>query len=78
MFAVPKLQFLNRMAVCFALCVVVFFVIRFFRPLKEPVEFKQQTTVGLHSSKPALAAGILVVILTLALYLVFSPLVLAK
>jgi len=75
---VPALQFLNRMAVCFGLCLVVMILITLISPLAAPVEFRHNTTVELRSSKGVLAAGIVVIILTLALYVIFSPLVLAK
>jgi len=77
-FAAPGLQFLNRMAVCFGLCLAIMAVITALRPLPQPVEFKANTTIGLDSSKGALACGLVVIALTLILYLVFSPLVVAK
>ncbi len=74
----PSLQFLNRMAVCLGLCLAVMAVITLLMPLPEPVEFKKQTTIALQSSKTALVAGLFVIAATLALYVLFSPLVLAK
>jgi len=74
----PEIQFLNRMAICFGLCLVVMWIITLMRPLSEPVEFKRQSNVDLTSSKGAKLAGILVVIITLALYVIFSPIGLAK
>jgi SSS family solute:Na+ symporter len=71
--AVPKIQFLNRMAICFGLCLAVMAVITVIKPLAKPVEFKQQTDIQLSSSRGALLAGILVVVLTLVLYVLFSP-----
>lgn len=71
--AVPDLQFLNRMAVCFALCLAVMAVLRVMRPLEQPVEFKANTAIALDTSKGARTAGIVVVILTLVLYVIFSP-----
>jgi SSS family solute:Na+ symporter len=76
--AVPGIQFLNRMAICFALCFAVMIIITLVKPLAQPIEFKHNTTIELHSSKGALMAGIAVVIITLIFYLIFSPLVLAK
>jgi SSS family solute:Na+ symporter len=70
---VPNVQFLNRMAICFALCLVVMEVITLIKPLAKPVEFKQNTTIELHTSNAAKVAGIFVVIATLVLYFLFSP-----
>jgi SSS family solute:Na+ symporter len=74
----PNIQFLNRMAICFGLCLVVMEVITLIKPLAQPVEFKHNTTIELHTSKGAKFAGILVVIVTLLLYFLFSPLGLIK
>ncbi len=76
--AVPQLQFLNRMAVCFVLCFVVMGLITAVRPLAQPVEFKVNTSMDLRASTSAKLLGIAVVVLTLILYVVFSPLVLAR
>jgi SSS family solute:Na+ symporter len=77
-FLVPSLQFLNRMAVCFALCLAVMAVITWLKPLPQPIEFKQNTTIQLASSRTAQLAGWLVVAITLAFYFIFSPLGVAK
>jgi SSS family solute:Na+ symporter len=76
--AVPQIQFLNRMAICFGLCLAVMALITLVRPLAQPIEFKQNTSINLESSKGALLVGILVVVMTLILYVIFSPLVIAK
>ena len=72
-FTVPTVQFLNRMAICFALCLIVMTIITILKPLKEPIEFKLNTNIELHTSKGAKFAGIFVVIATLVLYFIFSP-----
>ena len=77
-FAAPQIQFLNRMAVCFVLCFVVMIILTLIKPLAQPIEFKKNTTIELESSKGALIAGIIVVVITLIFYVIFSPLVLAK
>jgi SSS family solute:Na+ symporter len=74
---VPQLQFLNRMAVCFALCLLVMTAITVARPLAQPVVFRHNTTVALESSRGAKIGGIGVVAVTLLLYFLFSPLGLA-
>ena len=76
--AVPSLQFLNRMAICFGLCVLLMVIITLVKPLPKPMEFKQNINIDLKSSKPAAVAGVFVVILTIVLYIIFSPLVMAK
>ncbi len=74
----PEIQFLNRMAICFALCLVVMGIITMMKPLAKPVEFKTQSSVNLTGSKGAKLAGIVVVVITLILYVLFSPIGLAK
>lgn len=71
-------NFLNRMALCFALCLIVMAIITYLRPLPQPMEFKAQTGLDLKSSKGAVLAGVVVILITLALYVVFSPIGLAK
>ena len=70
---VPELQFLNRMAVCFGLCLLVMGAITLARPLPQPVEFKQQSAIALESSQGARLAGLVVIVITLSLYAIFSP-----
>lgn len=71
--AVPNLQFLNRMAVCFALCLALMAAIRVLKPLAQPIEFRRQTTIALETSGTAKLAGALVIVIALLLYLLFSP-----
>ena len=71
-------NFLNRMAISFVVCIIVMTIIRMAKPLAAPVEFKQQTTIDLDGSKGARMIGIAVVVITLLLYVLFSPLGLAK
>src|SRR5690606_26008781 len=75
---VPSLQFINRMAVCFGLCVAVMTLLTLWKPLPKPVEFRGSTGIGLTTSRTAVFAGLIVVVATLALYVVFSPLVAAR
>jgi solute:Na+ symporter, SSS family len=74
----PRIQFLNRMAICFVLCLVVMGIITLVKPLDKPVEFKQTTDLNLESSKGAFIAGGVVVALTIILYIVFSGAGVAK
>jgi SSS family solute:Na+ symporter len=77
-FAAPQIQFLNRMAICFALVLIVMTLITLIKPLPKPIEFRHNTTIDLQSSKGALFAGLVVVLITLVFYVLFSPLVFAK
>ncbi len=71
-------NFLNRMAICFGLCLVAMAIITVVKPLAQPVEFHSKTDLNLSSSGGAKLAGIVVIIITLALYVIFSPIGLAK
>ena len=77
-FAVPQVQFLNRMAICFGLCIVAMTIITILKPLAKPIVFRQNTTIDLKSSKGAKIVGVIVIILTLLLYAIFSPIGIAK
>ena len=76
--AVPSVQFLNRMAICFVLCMVIMGLITLLKPLPQPIQFRQNTTINLETSRGAVVAGIIVVIITLVLYAIFSPLGIAR
>jgi SSS family solute:Na+ symporter len=77
-FTLPSIQFLNRMAICFALVLTVMLLMTWIKPLAQPMQFEQKTKLDLKTSKGAIMAGIAVVIITLALYVLFSPIGLAK
>ena len=66
------------MAISFIICLIVLAIITLKNPLPEAFVFEQRTTIALESSKGALKAGIIVVFLTLLLYVIFSPLVIAR
>ncbi|MBN1760893.1 MAG: sodium/solute symporter [Chitinispirillaceae bacterium] len=74
----PQIQFLNRMAICFVLCITVMGLITVVKPLATPMEFKQNTNLNLEGSKGAFAAGMVVIGLTLILYFIFSSAGVAK
>jgi len=67
----PQVDFLNRMAICLGVILVIMFVIGLFCKLDKPVEFKSNTTMNLESSKGAKIVGIGVVIATAVLYIIF-------
>jgi SSS family solute:Na+ symporter len=75
---IEEIQFLNRMAICFGINIVVMTIITVIKPMDKPIVFEKKTTLDLKSSKGAFMAGIVVVIVTLVLYFLFSPLGLAK
>ena len=75
--AVPSIQFLNRMAICFVACLAVMTLITLAKPLAQPIVFQQKTTLELKTSRGALYVGIGVVVITLVLYVLFSPIGLA-
>jgi len=71
-------NFLNRMAICFGLCLAAMAIITAVKPLPQPIEFHTKTDLDLTSSGGAKLAGAVVIIITLALYVLFSPIGLAK
>ncbi len=75
---VPSLNFLNRMAVCFGTVMAVMWIIRMLNPLDQPVVFQTNTRLNLTASAGSKTAGIVVVVLTLVLYVIFSPLGIAR
>jgi SSS family solute:Na+ symporter len=69
---VPEIQFLNRMALCFGLCIAIMAVITVARPMAEPIVLRHNTTIALESSRGAKIGGVLVVLITLLFYFLFS------
>ncbi len=67
----PGVAFLDRMAICFFVVMAVMQVIGWARPLPQPVEFRSTGRLDVTSSRGAMAFGGLVVLVTLALYIVF-------
>lgn len=74
----PGVAFLDRMAICFFTVIAVMWAIGAARPLPRPVEFTTATHLDLTSSRSAKVAGAGVVVATLVLYAIFSPLGLAR
>jgi SSS family solute:Na+ symporter len=75
---VPSIQFLNRMAICFALVLIIMSLITLAKPLAQPIQFERKSNIDLKTSNGAKIAGIAVVIITLILYVIFSPIGLAR
>lgn len=74
----PYIQFLNRMAVSFSLCVVVILIMTALKPMAEGIKFEPTTDLRLRSSSGAKKAGLICIGLTLLLYIIFSPLGIAR
>ncbi len=74
----PDIQFLNRMAICFGVSILVMLGLTLMKPMAEPVNFSSATTISLESSRGARTVGIAVVVMTLALYAFFSPIGIAR
>ncbi|HLP08292.1 MAG TPA: solute:sodium symporter family transporter [Opitutaceae bacterium] len=74
----PGVAFLDRMAICFGTVMVVMWLIGMIKPLAEPVVFKSNTNLDLTASAGSKTAGIVVVVATLILYVIFSPLGIAR
>lgn len=66
-----EINFLNRMAICFAVVLAVMAVLGRFSKLSQPVVFQSSTQINLDSSKGAKWGGIAVVIATAILYIIF-------
>ena len=66
-----EINFLNRMAICLTVVLVVMSVIGQFYKLPQPVQFHSNTHLNLESSKGAKWGGIAVVVVTAILYVIF-------
>jgi SSS family solute:Na+ symporter len=73
-----NVAFLDAMAICFFTVLAVMWLIAVIKPLAQPVVFQTNTRLSLETSRGAKLAGIGVVVLTLILYVIFSPLGLAR
>jgi SSS family solute:Na+ symporter len=66
-----QIAFLDRMAICFFIVVLVGIVLTFVKPMERPVEMPVNEAIELESSSGAKLLGGLVVLATLALYVYF-------
>ena len=76
--AVPGVALWPAAAIAFGVCVLVMLTVAAIKQTGEAVIFVQKTELNLETSKGALAFGVFVVLLTITLYVLFSPLVFAK
>ncbi|HOM18856.1 MAG TPA: transporter, partial [Thermoguttaceae bacterium] len=67
----PEMAFLDRMALTFLGVLVVLGLLTLARPLPEPIRLPQQEKIELAASSGAKRWGVVVVLLTLGLYLLF-------
>jgi len=70
-FIAPEMAFLNRMAVCFGVVVLVLGAITLLKPMARPVVLPTTDLINLESSKSAKFIGIGIIIATLCLYALF-------
>jgi SSS family solute:Na+ symporter len=66
-----EMAFLNRMAITVGALAVVLALMTLTRPLQEPIKLPEQTKIAMDSSKGAMLWGVVVVLATVALYVVF-------
>ncbi len=66
-----EMTFLNRMAICFFAVIAVLTIMTLVNPLKKPVDLPVNEQMNMETSRGARAFGIIVVLLTVALYVVF-------
>ncbi|MBN1853346.1 MAG: sodium/solute symporter [Pirellulales bacterium] len=66
-----EIAFLNRMAICFGAILVVLTFMTILWPLKKPVDLPVNESMNVESSKSAIVFGGVVVLLTIALYIIF-------
>ena len=64
-------SFLDRMALCFGIVIATLTLLTLVAPLKKPVDLPVNPEMDVTPSKGAMAAGVVVVVLTIALYIVF-------
>lgn len=66
-----EIAFLDRMAICFIIIMSYCCIATLIKPLDKPVEMPVNTDINLESSKGAKLAGMGVVVMTIALYIIF-------
>lgn len=67
----PEMAFLNRMAVCFGVVMATLAIVTLVKPLRQPVVMPTTDLIALESSKGAKIWGMVIVLITLLLYVVF-------
>ena len=67
-FFCPDVAYLDRMTVTFCSIAMIMFLLRLLFPMREAFKLETNTTMDLRTSKSALFFGLIVVVLTVALY----------
>ena len=67
----PEVSFLDRMAICFFIVLAVLTVMRLARPMPRPVDLPVNPAMNLQTRGDVKIWGVLVVLMTLGLYVVF-------
>lgn len=67
----PDMAFLDRMAISFFAVLAVMGTITALKPIKEPVAMPEKSTIDLEPSNMARIFGVVVVVATVALYIIF-------
>ena len=68
---VSEISFLDRMAICFFAVIAVLTIMTLVNPLKKPVDLPVNKDMNMQGSTRAKAFGIVVVVLTIFLYIIF-------
>jgi SSS family solute:Na+ symporter len=66
-----EIAFLNRMAITFAVILMVMTIITILKPLKEPVKLPKRQDIDMSPTPKVLWMGISVIVITLLLYIIF-------
>jgi len=70
-FGFGDIAFLNRMAITVGAIAAVLLIITLIKPLKELIKLPEQTKIEMHWSKGSVYFGVLVILLTIVLYIIF-------
>jgi SSS family solute:Na+ symporter len=66
-----EIAFLDRMAICFFIVMIIGIVITIVKPMEKPVELPENKEINLEESKGAKVVGVAVCVFTIALYYIF-------
>ena len=67
----PEIAFLDRMAICFFIVLIIGIIITIVKPMQQPVVLPENKEINLDESKGAKLLGGLVIVATIALYAIF-------
>ena len=69
--SLQEISFLDRMAICFFVILGVLTIMTVMRPLAKPVDLPVNPAMNVESSRGAMLFGMMVIVLTIALYYAF-------